>query len=241
VAPVPAAASSLTAEGIWWRYRRGPWVLRDLSFTVGPGELLRVRGGNGCGKSTLIALLAGVVRAPRGSVRTPGRTAYLPQLARSLPPVRAARVHALLSGRDHPDDESLLDHLDTRADQLSAGTARRVLLDAVLSLPAPVVVLDEPTAGLDDAAVGRLTRALAGRLAEGGIVVVAEHRPLPLDGGTILDLAGGSPASAGSLVRITLSGEGETRVVTVPPADRDALLRDALDRGWSVLAVEPAS
>jgi hypothetical protein len=41
-------------------------------------------------------------------------------------------------------------------------------------------------------------------------------------------------------VRITLAGDGETRVVTVPPADRDALLRDALDRGWSVLAVEPA-
>ncbi|HEV7188795.1 MAG TPA: ATP-binding cassette domain-containing protein [Blastococcus sp.] len=237
---MPPVDLPLTAEGIWWRYRRGPWVLRDLSFTVAPGDLLRVRGGNGSGKSTLLALLAGVVRPSRGSTRTPGRTAYLPQLARNLPPVPADRVRALIGGRDGPDDESLAEHLGTRADQLSAGTARRVLLDAVLSLPAPVVVLDEPSAGLDDAAVGRLTRALAGRLADGGIVVVAEHRPLPLPGGTVLDLGGRSAAPAGALVRITLAGDGETRVVTVPPADRDALLRDALDRGWSVLAVEPA-
>jgi ABC-type transport system involved in cytochrome c biogenesis ATPase subunit len=233
---VPPVASSLTADGIWWRYRRGPWVLRDVSLTVGAGELLRVRGGNGCGKSTLLALLAGVVSAPRGSVRGPGRTAYLPQLARDLPPVPTARIVPLLSGRDRPDDDALVEHLDIRADQLSAGTARRLLLDAVLALPAPVVVLDEPSAGLDDAAVARLADALTGRLADGGIVVVAEHRPLPLPGGTILDLGGGTAAP---LVRITLSRDGGTRVVTVPPAERDALLRDALDRGWSVLAVEP--
>lgn len=236
--PVPPATSSLIADGLWWRHRRGPWVLRDVSLTVGPGELLRVRGANGCGKSTLLTLLAGVVRAPRGSVRTPGRTAYLPQLARDLPPVAAGRVRALLGGRDGTDDDSLVAHLGTRSDQLSAGTARRVLLDAVLALPAPVVVLDEPSAGLDDAAVARLSGALADRLADGCIVVVAEHRPFPLPGGTVLDLGG---RSSGQLVRITLSGDGETRTVTVPPAERDALLRDALGRGWSVLAVEPAS
>jgi ABC-type transport system involved in cytochrome c biogenesis ATPase subunit len=233
---VPPGVSSLTADGVWWRYRRGPWVLQDVALTVAPGELLRVRGGNGRGKSTLLALLAGVVDAPRGSVRIPGRAAYLPQLARDLPPVPAGRMLTLLSGRGRPDDDALVGHLGTRADQLSAGTARRFLLDAVLTLPAPVVVLDEPSAGLDDDAVRRLTDALSRRLADGGIVVVAEHRPLPLPGGVVLDLGGGV---AEGLVRITLSGDGGTHVVTVPPAERDALLRDALDRGWSVLAVEP--
>ena len=229
--------ASLTAESLWWRYRRGPWVLRDLSVDVAPGQLLRVRGGNGRGKSTLLRLLAGVVVPPKGRVGTPGRAAYLPQLARDLPAVRAGRLSALLRGPDGPDDDRLAAHLATRADELSAGTARRLLLDAVLSWPAGVLVLDEPADGLDDAAVRRLTGVLADRLDAGGIVVVAEHRPLPLPGGTVLDLGGTVPADP--KVRITLEADGDRKVLTVPPAERDAVLRDALGRGWSVLAVEP--
>jgi ABC-type transport system involved in cytochrome c biogenesis ATPase subunit len=232
---VPPA--SLTADGVWWRYRRGPWVLRDLSLHVAPGQLLRIRGGNGRGKSTLLRLLAGVVVPPKGRVRPPGRAAYLPQLARDLPAVRAGRLSALLRGPDGPDDDRLAGHLATRADELSAGTARRLLLDAVLAWPAGLVVLDEPTDGLDDAAVRRLTGVLTDRLEAGGIVVVAEHRPLPLPGGTVLDLGG--TVAAEPLVRITLEVDGDRKVVTVPPAGRDEVLRDALGRGWSVLAVEP--
>jgi len=227
----------LTAESLWWRYRRGPWVLRDLSVDVAPGQLLRVRGGNGRGKSTLLRLLAGVVVPPKGRIGTPGRAAYLPQLARDLPAVRAGRLSALLRGPDGPDDDRLAGHLATRADELSAGTARRLLLDAVLSWPAGVLVLDEPADGLDDAAVRRLTGVLADRLDAGGIVVVAEHRPLPLPGGTVLDLGGTVPADP--KVRITLEADGDRKVLTAPPAERDAVLRDALGRGWSVLAVEP--
>ncbi|NYJ08848.1 ABC transporter ATP-binding protein [Petropleomorpha daqingensis] len=232
---MPPAA--LTAEGVWWRYRRGPWVLRELSVEVAPGQLLRVRGGNGRGKSTLLRLLAGVVVPPKGRIRTPGRAAYLPQLARDLPAVRAGRLSALLRGPDGPDDDRLAGHLATRADELSAGTARRLLLDAVLAWPAGVVVLDEPADGLDDTAVRRLTGVLTDRLDAGGIVVLAEHRPLPLPGGTVLDLGG--VVEAEPRVRITLQGDGARSVVTVPPAERDAVLRDALGRGWSVLAVEP--
>jgi ABC-type transport system involved in cytochrome c biogenesis ATPase subunit len=232
-----AAPSALVADGVWWRYRRGPWVLRDLSVDVAPGQLLRVRGGNGRGKSTLLELLAGVVVPPRGRVCTPGRVGYLPQLARDLPAVRAGRLSALLRGPGGPDDDALAGHLATRADELSAGTARRLLLDAVLALPAGVAVLDEPADGLDDAAVRRLTAVLTERLDAGGIVVVAEHRPLPLPGGTVLDLGG--VVADEPMVRITLEGDGGRSVVTVPPGERDAVLRDALGRGWSVLAVEP--
>jgi len=61
-------APALVADGVWWRYHRGPWLLRDLSVRVASGELLRVRGGNGAGKSTLLRLLAGCVVPHRGSV-----------------------------------------------------------------------------------------------------------------------------------------------------------------------------
>ena len=83
----------------------------------------------------------------------------------------------------------------------------------------------------------RLTGLLADRLEAGGIVVVAEHRPLPLPGGAVLDLGG--TVAADPEVRITLELDGDRKVLTVPPSERDGVLRDALGRGWSVLAVEP--
>lgn len=245
-------APALDAQGLWWRYRRAPWLLREVSLRVAPGELVRVRGGNGSGKSTLLRLLAGCARPQRGRVRLAGRVSYLPQLARDLPPVPAGRLHALLSGRPRPADPVLAAQAGARADELSAGTARRLLLDVVLALPAPVLVLDEPGAGLDAVAIDGLAAALTGRLAAGQAVVVAEHAELPLPAGTVLDLGGraaAAPVEAGATrVRVTLGGGGTFRgaqarsgrlTLDVAPGERDALLLEALESGWSVLAVEP--
>jgi ABC-type transport system involved in cytochrome c biogenesis ATPase subunit len=237
----------LTAVGVWWRHGRSPWLLRDLSVTVGPGELLRVRGGNGTGKSTLLRLLAGVLEPHRGRVHRAGPAGHLPQGARALPPVPAGRLARSLAGRA-PADPDLARHLGTRADRLSGGTGRRVLLDAVLALPVRLLVLDEPEAGLDAAAAARLAAVLTGRLAAGTAVVLAEHRPLDLAGGRVLDLGlGPAPAPPGD-VRVTLGGTGALRgrtaadgrlVLTVPEGERDALLREALAAGWAVLTVTP--
>jgi ABC-type multidrug transport system ATPase subunit len=237
-------APALVADGVWWRYRRGPWLLRDLSVRVAPGELLRVRGGNGAGKSTLLRLLAGCVVPHRGSVTTAGRVGYLPQLARGLPPVRAGRLLELLAGREEPADPAVRAHLGTRADELSGGTARRLLLDAVLAQPAGVLVLDEPASGLDGAGIERLAGVLRERLAAGHAVVVAEHRPLPLSGGAVVDLGGSHEPR--DLVEVVLGGTGSLRgraaregrlSLAVPAGERDDLLREALGAGWAVLAV----
>jgi ABC-type multidrug transport system ATPase subunit len=240
-------ASALVAEGVWWRYRRGPWLLQDVSVRVAPGELLRVRGGNGAGKSTLLRLLAGCVVPHRGSVATAGRVGYLPQLTRGLPPVRAGRLLALLAGQEEPADPTVRAHLGTRADELSGGTARRLLLDAVLTLPAAVLVLDEPASGLDGPGLDRLAGVLRDRLAAGDAVVVAEHRPLPLPGGAVVDLGGA--AAPHDVVEVVLGGTGSFRgrdardgrlTLAIPAGQRDDLLREALGAGWSVLAVGPA-
>jgi ABC-type transport system involved in cytochrome c biogenesis ATPase subunit len=241
----PDARPALDARGIGWHYPRGPWLLHDLTVTLAPGELLRVRGGNGTGKSTLLRLLAGCVAPRHGRVSAVGRVGYLPQALGELPPARADRLLALLGGPAEPADAVVAGHRATRADRLSGGTARRLVLEAVLALPAPVLVLDEPGTGLDDAALDRLAGALARRLADGTAVVVAEHGSLPLAGGQVLDLGGG--AAAGS-VRVVLGGTGRFRgleardgtlEVGVPPEERDALLAEALAAGWAVLAVGP--
>lgn len=241
----PVIDAALVAEGVWWRYRHDPWLLSDLSLDVPTGGLLRVRGGNGSGKSTLLRLLAGCVEPHRGRVRRVGPVGYLPQLARGLPPVRAGRLFAVLAGRDRPGDPALGAHLGTRADELSGGTARRLLLDVVLGLDSGLLVLDEPTSGLDAEGVDRLAGLLAERLAAGTAVVVAEHRPMPIPGGEVLDLGGSRDPG---LVQVTLGGDGVFRgraaregllSLSVTPGERDALLLEALQAGWSVLGVSP--
>jgi ABC-type multidrug transport system ATPase subunit len=240
-------AAALVAEGVWWRYTRGPWLLRDVSVRIAPGELLRVRGGNGAGKSTLLRLLAGCLVPHRGSVTTAERVGYLPQLTGALPRVRAGRLLGLLSGREEPADAALTAHLGTRADELSGGTARRLLLDAVLALPGRILVLDEPASGLDAVGIARLADVLQTRLAAGAAVVVAEHRPLPLPGGEVVDLGGSRERS--DVVEVVLGGTGSFRgraardgllTLAVAPGERDDLLREALGAGWAVLAVGPA-
>jgi ABC-type transport system involved in cytochrome c biogenesis ATPase subunit len=236
---VPGPA--LSADRLAHRYGRGAWLFEDLSLGVPPGGLLRVRGGNGSGKSTLLRLLAGTVEPRRGSVRRSGPVAHLPQQTGDLPAVDARRLVALVSGGrpalDLPPG--------ARADELSRGWQRRLLLEAVLGLPCRLLVLDEPTAGLDAAAVHRLAERLNDRLAAGDAVVLAEHEPLPLPGGDVLDLGGARP---GDVVEVVLSGSGSFRGATavsgrlalaVPAAERDALLLAALQDGWSVLAVGP--
>ncbi|MBB3674620.1 ABC transporter ATP-binding protein [Modestobacter versicolor] len=228
---------ALTAEGLAHRHGRGPWLVEGLSLAVPAGGLLRVRGGNGSGKSTLLRLLAGSVVPRRGTVRRSGPVGYLPQQTGDLPGIDAARLVGLLTG-GVPDGVP-----GTRADQLSRGWQRRVLLEAVLALPCPVLVLDEPAAGLDAAAVSRLADRLTGRLAAGHAVVVAEHEPLPLAGGEVLDL-GGSVTAA--VVEVLLAGTGTFRgrtatggrlTLTVPAGEQDAVLLAALQEGWSVLTV----
>jgi hypothetical protein len=112
-----------------------------------------------------------------------------------------------------------------------------------------LLVLDEPTAGLDGPAVERLVATLTARLATGTAIVLADHGELSdaLPADVDLDLGGG-PARADS-VRIDLRGTGTLRdtaaadgrlVLDVPAPEADALLLEALSAGWSVARVGPS-
>ncbi len=241
-----ACGVALAADGVWWRYGRGPWLLRDVSVSVPAGSVLRVVGGNGSGKSTLLGLLAGCAVPWRGSVASDGRVGYLPQLARGLPAVPTRLLLRALTGRVRPDDEVLTAHAGVAADDLSGGTARRLLLEAVLSFDARVLVLDEPAAGLDATAVARLAAVLRARREAGTAVVIADHNELEhsLPADAVLDLGGLSPTTQ---LRVILRGEGSLRgkvathgMLELVIADSDVLLQEALAAGWSVLAVERA-
>lgn len=154
-----------------------------MSLTVGPGEALQLTGPNGCGKSSLLRLAAGLLRAERGRVERadPALADDKPALDRDRPLGLALRFW---SGRDAtPTMEALgIAHLAAvPVRYLSSGQLRRASLARVLASNATLWLLDEPANALDSAGVETLAGLIAGHRAKGGAVVTATHLPLPGD------------------------------------------------------------
>jgi len=189
-------------------------VFGGLSFAVPAGGALLLAGPNGAGKSTLLRLLAGLLPPASGrllwhgedALADPaahaGRVAFLGHRDAVKPGLTARenlRFAARLAGFD-PDAALASVALDGLANlparMLSAGQTRRLALARVVLSPAPLWLLDEPTLGLDAAAVERLGGLLAAHRARGGIVIAATHLPLPLPGAETLRLQSRSPALA---------------------------------------------
>jgi heme exporter protein A len=185
-------------------------IFAGVSFRVAPGGALLLTGANGAGKSSLLRLLAGLLRPAAGALLWRGEDAladkaeharrlrYLsPQDA--LKPALTARESLLFAARLHGgaggDADAALGALallplaDLPVRLLSTGQRRRLALARLALAPdAPLWLLDEPTLGLDAAAVSRLGDLLARHRGRGGAVVAATHLPLPLPGAAGLRL-----------------------------------------------------
>ncbi|WP_069172621.1 ABC transporter ATP-binding protein [Streptomyces griseus] len=200
----PAAAEPVPADGVVARteglgVRRGRVeALRGVTLSVAPGEIVALMGRNGAGKSTLLTALVGMVEPATGSVlvgglqpsRTPPRTmvrrvGLVPQEPRDLlyaetvaaecaaadadAGVPAGRCRAL-AGELLP---GVPDGIHPR--DLSEGQRLALALAVVLTAQPPLLLLDEPTRGLDYAAKARLVGVLRRLAAEGRAVVLATH------------------------------------------------------------------
>ena len=169
--------------------RGGHTVLRDVSFTIEPGEMVAIVGASGAGKSTLLDVLAGVRQPTQGSVRHDGGgvvrhvVGYVPQedvVHRELPLAATLRYAARLrlprgttsAEVDFAVSDALhsleLDHrADVKVGALSGGQRKRASIAAELLTRPRVLFLDEPTSGLDPATAAGLMRTLRA-LANGG-------------------------------------------------------------------------
>jgi energy-coupling factor transporter ATP-binding protein EcfA2 len=161
-------------------------VVRDVSVEVARGEIVALMGRNGAGKTTLLRVLAGLRPPSSGTVVARGTVAYVPQDPNSLlfaPTVRREVQETLrLLGRsnDAAVDEWLsalgLDDVAGRHPRsLSAGQRQRVAVAAVAVGGADVLLLDEPTRGMDAPSRAALERALHHRASTGGAAVLATH------------------------------------------------------------------
>jgi energy-coupling factor transport system ATP-binding protein len=175
----------VTARGITVELG-GRAVLRDVSFEVRAGDVVALLGRNGAGKTTLLRALGGLVRPTRGTVDAAVAVGCVPQNPNALlfaPTVRAELRETLrLVGR--PDDaavERWLDalglgpHAARHPRSLSGGERQRVAIAAVAVGGAPVLLLDEPTRGMDAVSRRALHDAVTLHAAEGGAVVLATH------------------------------------------------------------------
>lgn len=173
-------------------------ALRRIDLTVTPGETLALMGRNGAGKSTLLSALVGLVEPSGGSVRAGGavphrtrprdlirRVGLVPQEPRDL--LCADTVAGECAAADQDADaepgtcRALLSGLlpgiadDTHPRDLSEGQRLTLALAVVLTARPPLLLLDEPTRGLDYGAKARLVTLLRALAAEGHAIVMATH------------------------------------------------------------------
>jgi len=180
--------------------RGGREVFRGLAFTVEAGEALVVTGPNGAGKSSLLRMVAGLVRPQQGQLELEDGD---PELSISehvhylghqdaLKPSLSVRENlgfwaALLGGGGEKSEVALAavglaGLAPLPATYLSAGQRRRLAVARLMAVERPIWLLDEPTSTLDAAAQTILADLMRAHLAGRGLILVASHGPIGLDG-----------------------------------------------------------
>ncbi len=200
VRPTPAGPPRLIAEGLSYAYNGVP-ALDGASFEVRPGEVVAVLGRNGSGKTTLLRCVMGLLSPQAGKVWLEGQEvgdrsvaeraqamAYVPQWPEALLFADSVREELDLTLRNHGlqgrppvDPEVLLRDLglagvaDRYPRDLSAGERQRAAIAAVLVTRPGVLLLDEPTLGIDPLAQAAFGDLLEGWRRRGMAVVLATH------------------------------------------------------------------
>ncbi|MDO4581278.1 MAG: ATP-binding cassette domain-containing protein [Bacillota bacterium] len=154
----------LSLDELWFKYEQaGPDVVKGLSLTLSKGELLALLGGNGAGKSTTLALIAGLYQPYRGKSSCAVRIGLLPQNPQALfvkKTVAEDLAEALRGRKLEKDEQQSRVHQITRLCRLegllqrhpydlSGGEQQRAALAKTLLLQPELLLLDEPTMGLD--------------------------------------------------------------------------------------------
>ena len=208
------AAAALEVKGLTKSYG-GKQIFSSLSFTISSGETVGLLGRNGTGKTTLLQILAGLLKPdageiqyfgqkiPRGSAALSKVCGYLPQENPLLMELSVQDNLSLFTGRSGRPAENLIsmfhleEILNTPVKRLSGGMKRRVSICASVCLGQPLLLMDEPTAALDMEVKREIREWFLQYKKLGGTLLIATHdeeeiraldRCLKLESGSIIPL-----------------------------------------------------
>lgn len=183
--------TAITVDGLSKSYSNGVTALHDCSFSLPYGSLVALLGPNGAGKSTLINLLAGAIQPSSGSIALPGSAQNVawsnqrPTIDWYLSVRQNIRMGPRLYGRSRSESNrttdatidylGLTEHADSFPDMLSGGQQQRVQVARTLATGANVLLLDEPTVGLDVESSESALRYIKSRVGDGSLVVISSH------------------------------------------------------------------
>ncbi len=162
--PAHSEENAIELEDIWFKYEKElPDVVKGVSLTVKRGEFLALLGGNGTGKTTTLSIIGGLRKPYRGEAHLHGRVGTLPQNPQTLFVKKTVREDLFEIFKGSKMDKAVQENRVARAVQLcrldelldrhpydlSGGEQQRCALAKVLMLEPEILLLDEPTKGLD--------------------------------------------------------------------------------------------
>lgn len=186
------ASEALVTKNLSRRFGQR-WALADLSLKVEPGEVYGFLGPNGAGKTTAIRCILGLIRPTSGSVAIMGESDRVRRLTRVGAMVETPAFHTFLTARENLrvsadygdiahagiarvlDAVGLTDRADERVSEFSLGMRQRLgLARAMLGEPR-VMILDEPTNGMDPRGIGEVRALIQDLKSQGVAILMSSH------------------------------------------------------------------
>lgn len=168
----------ITVQGVDFSYEKGKKVLEHLDWQVRKGSIYGLLGGNGAGKTTLMKLICGILKPRRGKIKTNGTVRYLVQNPLSIfTEITAEDELAVCCSRDPKAVDEMLEKMELTEFReqnpldLSGGQQQRLALGKVLLTKPEILLLDEPTKGMDGGFKVKFG-AMLGELKKQGITTV---------------------------------------------------------------------
>ena len=188
-------------------YPNGTEAVKGISFSIKKGEIFGLVGPNGAGKSTTIKMIATLLKPTGGEIIVDGveavknpfearkHLAYLPESISGEKDVTVeeflnylATLYSINTGKD-PDRmvknalkiSALEDHVEKKIGELSKGMFRRLMIGTTLMLDTPLIVLDEPTSGVDILENVRIREIIRAAAREGKSVLLSSHNMLEVE------------------------------------------------------------